>query len=314
MTSTYSQTVIDQTALLKELARSMGFSFAGVAHARRLDDEAQRLNTWLQAGMQGQMQYLERHFEKRIDPRELVPGAKSVVSLLYNYHTDKVQTDRDAPVLSKYAYGKDYHKVLKKRMKALMKVLEQHVGTVNGRCFVDSAPIMEREWARLAGLGWLGKNTLLINPRAGSYFFLAELIIDLELVPDEPIADHCGTCTRCIDACPTSAIAPEGYVLDARRCISYLTIELKDDIPNEYAGQMASRVFGCDICQDVCPWNRFSSRHEEPEFEPHDALMEMTAQQWHEMTQEVFDREFESSAVKRTGYHGLRRNLDFLKG
>jgi epoxyqueuosine reductase len=212
-----------------------------------------------------------------------------------------------------YAYGEDYHKVIRKKMKALLKDIRQELGEVNGRCFVDSGPVLERDWARRAGLGWIGKNTLLINPKAGSYFFLAEIICDLELAPDKPIEDHCGTCTRCIDACPTDAIAKEGYVLDARKCISYLTIELREEIPAEFKDKMENQVFGCDICQQVCPWNRFSTPHQEPAFEPKEEMLNMTAREWHEITSEVFDPLFKHSAVKRTKYSGLRRNLDFLE-
>src|SRR5690606_13307483 len=260
------------------------------------------------------MSYMENHFALRTDPTELVPGAKSVISLMYNYYTPKKQTDPSAPRISMYAYGEDYHKVIRKKLKFLFKSIREKFGDVKGRYFVDSGPVLERDWAKRAGIGWTGKNTLLIHPKAGSYFFLSEIIIDLELEPDSPIDDHCGTCTRCINACPTDAILEDGYVLDAGKCISYLTIELRDDtIPEAFAGKMENRVFGCDICQEVCPWNRFASPHEEPAFEPSDTLLEMRAEEWHAMTEETFDRLFEKSAVRRTRFQGLRRNLRFLK-
>ncbi len=256
---------------------------------------------------------MANHFDKRIDPRKLVDGAKTVVSLLYNYHTEDTQQDPDAPKISKYAYGKDYHFIIKRKLKDLIQFINEQIGEVTGRCFVDSAPVMEREWAKKSGLGWVGKNTLIIHPKKGSYFFLAELIIDLELTYDGPIKDHCGTCTRCIDACPTDAIKEDGYWLDASKCISYLTIELKESIPQEFKGKMENWAFGCDICQEVCPWNRFSKAHQESEFDPHPELLQMSKNDWQEMTQEVFSKVFQKSAVKRTKYAGLMRNVNFLK-
>lgn len=298
-------------SFLKHEAQRLGFSFVGIARAERMDTEARRLEEWLQQGFHGKMAYMENHFDKRIDPRELVPGARSVVSLAYNYFTEKKQEDLAAPKLSMYAYGEDYHHVVKDKLRALLAALREQAGGVQGRCFVDSAPVLERDWARRSGLGWVGKNTLLIHPRAGSYFFLAELIIDLELEPDGPMKDYCGTCRRCIDACPTQAISPEGYLLDASRCISYLTIELREAIPDEFAGKMDNWMFGCDVCQDVCPWNRFSKPHAEPAFEPQPGLLSMTRQDWQELTEEVFGRVFGRSAVKRAKYEGLRRNIGF---
>lgn len=300
------------TRLIKEEARRLGFSFCGVSKAGFLDDEARRLERWLQQGMHGQMGYMENHFDKRLDPTKLVEGAKSVVSFLYNYYTPKQQQHADAPKISKYAYHTDYHFVVKDKLKQLLQFITDTIGEVHGRAFVDSAPVMERAWAKKSGLGWTGKHTLLINKQRGSYFFLGELIIDLELEPDAPIKDYCGTCTACIDACPTEAITP--YWVDGSKCISYLTIELKDEIPAEFKGKMDNWAFGCDICQQVCPWNRFSQPHNEPEFEPHPDLMTMDARQWHEITEDVFKQLFKNSPVKRTGYKGLKRTLTFLKG
>ena len=299
--------------IIMEKAHALGFSFIGVSKAEFLAPQALQLQEWLDRGYHGEMQYMANHFDLRTDPTKLVPGAKSVISLLFNYHNPAGPTDPKAPKIAQYAYGKDYHHVLKKKLKTLLRFIHEEIGTVNGRCFVDSAPVMEREWARRAGLGWLGKNTLLIHPKAGSYFFLSEIILDLELPPDEPIRDHCGTCTRCIDACPTDAIDKNGYLLDASKCISYLTIELKNEIPPEFGGKMENWMFGCDICQQVCPWNRFSTPHDEPEFEPQPDLLSKTARDWQEITEEVFEEIFKQSAVKRTKYSGLKRNLAFLK-
>ena len=278
-----------------------------------MEEEARRLEAWLNKGMHGQMGYMANHFDKRTDPRKLVPGARSVISLMYNYFPDKEQQESEAPKIAKYAYGKDYHFVLKHKLKSLLYFIEEQIGQVQGRVFVDSAPVLERDWARRSGLGWMGKNTMLIHPRAGSYFFLAEVICDLELEYDGPIKDYCGTCRRCIDACPTDAISPEGYILDGSKCISYFTIELKEAIPEEYKGKFENWMFGCDICQEVCPWNRFSRPHSEPEFEPKPELLAMTKQEWEEITEEVFRELFRKSAVKRTRYEGLKRNIGFLK-
>ena len=298
---------------IKSLAHAKGFSFVGIAKAKELTEEAKSLERWLEQGHHGTMQYMENHFEKRIDPTKLVPGAKSVVSLMYNYYPTESTLDKVEPKLSKYAHGQDYHQIIKVKLRELIEEIRALVGAVDGRCFVDSAPVLERDWARHAGIGWKGKHTLLINPKAGSYFFLAELIIDLELEPDQPMRDYCGTCRKCIDACPTEAISKDGHIVDGSKCISYLTIELKDEIPTEFSGQMDGWMFGCDVCQDVCPWNRFSTGHSEPAFDPSEALNEMDGRDWQELTQEVFSKVFKKSAVKRTKFLGLQRNIAFLK-
>jgi epoxyqueuosine reductase len=299
---------------VKSLALKAGFAFVGIAKAERLNEEAKRLEEWLNQGKHGTMRWMENHFEKRVDPTKLVPGAKSVISLLYNYSPEDDTPSLEAPKISRYAYGQDYHKVIRHKLKDLVVELELLVGApIDGRVFVDSAPVMEREWAKRAGVGWTGKNTLLINPKAGSYFFLAEIISDLDLAPDTQIKDYCGTCTACIDACPTEAISPQGYIVDGSKCISYLTIELREAIPEEFAGRMEGWAFGCDICQEVCPWNRFSKPHHEPAFNAHPDLPKMNQREMTEMTEEVFRRVFQKSAVKRTKYAGLRRNIDFLE-
>ncbi len=303
----------EHTRWIKEEARRLGFSFVGISRAEHMDEEARRLEAWLNKGMHGRMGYMARHFDKRTDPRKLVPGARSVISLMYNYYTEKKQERPDAPKISRYAYGKDYHFVLKHKLKSLFHFIQEKIGKVEGRVFVDSAPVLERDWARRSGLGWTGKNTMLIHPRAGSYFFLAELILDLGLDYDGPIRDYCGDCRRCIDACPTDAISPEGYILDGSKCISYFTIELKESIPEEYRGKFENWMFGCDICQEVCPWNRFSRPHSEPEFEPHPDLLKMERRDWEEVTEDAFRELFRKSAVKRTKYEGLKRNIAFLK-
>ncbi|MAT56233.1 MAG: tRNA epoxyqueuosine(34) reductase QueG [Saprospirales bacterium] len=301
-------------AMIREEARRLGFDWVGFARVRKLEEEEDRLQEWLNRGLNGKMAYMANHFEMRLDPGKLVPGAKTVVVLMHNYFPKEKQKDPEAPRLARYAFGEDYHFVLKKKLKSLLRFINDEIGEVHGRCFTDSAPVMERQWAALAGLGWTGRNTLLIHPRAGSYYFLAELIIDLELPADEPIRDHCGTCRRCIDACPTEAIAESGYLLDASKCISYLTIELREAIPEEFRGKMQNWMFGCDVCQEVCPWNRFSRPHDEPAFFPKEELLEMKKSDWLELTEEVFKGLFRRSAVKRTGYSGLKRNLDFLYG
>ena len=301
------------THLLRKLAHEQGFALVGFSKAERLDEEAKQLEAWLGLRYQGKMGYLENHFEKRVDPTKLVPGAKSVISLLYNYHTSAKQQDPEAPKIATYAFGTDYHFVLKDKLKTILYRLQEEVGAIEGRCFVDSAPILERDWAKRSGLGWIGKNTLLINPKKGSYFFLAELILDLEIIPDGPIRNHCGTCRRCIDACPTDAISEKGYVMDGSRCISYLTIELKERIPEEFRQKMDQWMFGCDICQQVCPWNRFAQDHDEPLFEARSDLLEKSKQEWLELTEDVFRDLFRKSAVKRTKYSGLKRNIAFLQ-
>lgn len=296
-------------ALVKSIASELGFSFCGIAKAGYLEKEAPRLEEWLNRGYQGKMGYLENHFDKRLDPTKLVPGAKSVVSLVYNYFPSDNYSEK-APKIAKYAYGQDYHFVVKDKLKEFMSRIHEEIGEVDGRVFVDSAPVHERAWAAKSGLGWIGKNSLLLNREMGSFFFLAELIIDLELEPDGPMKDYCGSCTACQDACPTDAI-PEPYVVDGSRCISYLTIELKDEIPSEFKNKMEGWAFGCDICQDVCPWNRFSKPHSEPAFKPQ-GWEEFSKQEWQEMTKEVFQKVFKKSAVKRTKFEGLKRNLKFL--
>jgi len=298
------------THKVKNLARDLGFSYCGISKAEFLEEEAPKLEEWLKRGYQGKMGYLENHFEKKLDPRKLVPGAQSVISLVYNYYPKNVHQDEDKPKVAKYAYGEDYHFVVKDKLKTLLQKIREEAGEVEGRVFVDSAPVHERAWAAKSGLGWVGKNALLLNREMGSFFFLAELIIDLKLEPDGPIKDYCGTCTACQDACPTDAI-PEPYVVDGSRCISYLTIELKDEIPSEFKGKMENWVFGCDICQDVCPWNRFSKPHNEPRFEPQ-GWQNFSGQEWQEMTREVFQKVFKKSAVKRTKFEGLMRNLRFI--
>jgi len=287
--------------------------FCGIAKAGFLEEEAPRLEKWLANHMHGEMHYMENHFDKRLDPRLLVDGAKSVISLGLNYYTEKKQTDPNAPKISKYAYGIDYHYVIKDKLKELLHFINENIGEVSGRAFVDSAPVLDKAWAKKAGLGWVGKNANLINKKSGSFFFLAELIVDLELEYDiEPTADHCGTCTRCIDACPTDAIVAP-YIVDGSRCISYLTIELKDAIPDEFKGKMDNWMFGCDVCQNVCPWNRFSVLHTEQAFDPAVELLEMNKRDWNEITEDVFRKVFKDSPVKRTKFSGLKRNIDFLR-
>jgi len=301
------------TQKIKEEAQRLGFMACGVAKARYLEEEAPKLESWLNQNYQGEMAWLANHFDKRLDPGKLVPGAKSVISLIFNYYPGKVQEDPQAPKIAKYAYGEDYHFVLKRKLKDLVHFIQDEIGEIDGRVFVDSAPVMERKWAQEAGLGWQGKNTLLLNKKEGSFFFLAELILDLELEYDTAMqTDHCGTCTRCIDTCPTDAIL-QPNLLDASKCISYLTIELKDSIPNEFKDKMENWAFGCDICQDVCPWNRFSKPHQEEAFNPHPDLLSMSSGDWEDLSEEVFRELFRKSAVKRTKYLGLQRNLKFIR-
>lgn len=286
--------------------------YCGISKADFLEEEANRLDQWLKADYHGKMGYMANHFDKRLDPRLLVDDAKSVISLLLNYYPEKQQNE-DAPKLSKYAYGTDYHTVIKDKLKELLAFIQEEIGEVGGRVFVDSAPVMDKAWAKRSGLGWVGKNSNLIHPKHGSFFFVAELILDLELQPDGPIKDYCGTCTKCIDACPTEAIV-EPYVVDGSKCISYLTIELKDAIiPDEFKGKMDNWMFGCDICQDVCPWNRFSKPHTEPRFDPHEQLLKMNKADWDDLTEEIFRELFRNSAVKRTKFSGLKRNILFLE-
>ncbi len=337
-----SSTAHKYSRIIKEAASRHGFMGAGIARAEHMDEEAVRLEQWLKKDYHGEMSYMANHFDMRVDPTKLVPGAKSVISLLYNYYPGEweaeadpkakegllltthnsqltktssdaaMQPDEASLKISRYAYGEDYHKVVRRKLKALVNELKKEIGDFNARVFVDSAPVLERDWAKRSGQGWIGKNTLLIHPKKGSYFFLAEIILDVELEYDHPMRDHCGTCTKCIDACPTEAISPEGYVMDGSKCISYLTIELKSQIPASFKEQMEGWIYGCDICQEVCPWNRFSTPHAEPAFEMSDQLREMKREDWLEITEEVFDGLFSKSAVKRAGYAGLKRNIKFL--
>ena len=295
---------------IKEWAKELGFMSCGIAKADYLEEEAPRLENWLKQNMHGKMGYMENHFDKRLDPRLLVPDAKSVVSLSYNYYTD-LEQEETAPKLSKYAYGEDYHFVIKRKLKSLMQKIQENIGEVSGRCFVDSAPVLDKAWAAKSGLGWIGKHSNVLTKQAGSYYFISELIIDLNLEPDEPVQDHCGKCTACIDACPTGAII-QPYVVDGSKCISYFTIELKEGIPQEFKGKLDDWMFGCDVCQEVCPWNRFSQKHAEPAFEPHPDLLGMERGDWMELTQETFGTVFKKSAVKRTGFNGLNSTLRFL--
>lgn len=299
------------TEFIKAESRKQGFAYCGISKAEKLDAEAAQLEAWLQKGAHGAMHYMENHFEKRIDPSVLVPGAKSVISLVYNYYNAGKQQDSEAPKISMYAYGEDYHFVIKEKLQLLANALSEQAGDFSYRLFTDSAPVLEKAWAKRSGLGWQGKNTNLIHPKRGSYYFLAEIICDLELEYDGPIKDYCGTCTACIDACPTGALQP--YALDARRCISYLTIELRDAIPETFSTHMENWMFGCDICQQVCPWNRFSQPHSEPRFLPSEAMMAMRREEWESLSLETFNSLFKKSPVKRTKYTGLTRNIAFLK-
>ncbi len=295
---------------IKEEAKRLGFLSCGISKADFLEAEAPRLETWLNKNMHGEMRYMENHFDKRLDPRKLVDGSKSVVSLLLNYYPEQTQTEA-AFKLSKYAYGTDYHFVIKDKLKALLHFIQDEIGEVGGRAFVDSAPVLDKAWAAKSGLGWIGKHSNLLTQKVGSFYFIAELIIDLELTYDTAVTDHCGSCTACIDACPTQAITP--HVVDGSKCISYFTIELKENIPSQFKGKFDDWMFGCDVCQDVCPWNRFSKPHNEPLFNPHPELLEMTKADWEEITQETFSAVFKKSAVKRTKFTGLKRNINFLK-
>ncbi|MEY5048747.1 MAG: tRNA epoxyqueuosine(34) reductase QueG [Bacteroidota bacterium] len=300
------------TQLVKTEAKRLGFDFVGISKSTFLEEEAPRLENWLNQNMHGQMAYMANHFDKRLDPRLLVDGAKSVISLLLNYYpATENQLESDLKI-SKYAYGEDYHFVIKDKLKIFLETLNEQIGEIGGRVFVDSAPVMDKVWAKKSGLGWVGKNSNLINKQQGSFFFIAELIIDLELEYDGPVKDFCGTCTKCIDACPTDAIV-NPYVVDGSKCISYFTIELKEQIPQEVKGKFENWVFGCDICQDVCPWNRFSKPHRTPLFNANDNLKSLKEQKdWLEITEEVFSKTFSKSAVKRTKLAGLKRNIDFL--
>lgn len=296
--------------LIKVEAKRLGFLSCGVSKAEFLEEEAPRLESWLNKNMHGNMQYMENNFDKRLDPTLLVEGSKSVISLTYNYYTDKLQQDTNAPKISKYAYGIDYHFVIKEKLKQLLEFIKSDIGEVHGRAFVDSAPIMEKAWAKKSGLGWIGKNSNLITQRVGSFYFIAELIVDLDLEVDHAVTDHCGSCTACIDACPTEAIT-EPYQVDGSKCISYFTIELKDNIPSEFKGKFDHWMFGCDICQDVCPWNKFSKPNNEPLLKPHEDLSEYSKKDWIEMTDEVFKVVFKESPLKRAKFEGLKRNINY---
>ena len=296
---------------IKAEAKRLGFMSCGISKAAFLEEEAPRLEKWLNKQMHGEMSYMANHFDKRLDPTKLVEGSKSVVSLLLNYYPSE-QQNPESYKISKYAYGRDYHFVIKDKLKELLAAIQTEIGEVSGRAFVDSAPVLDNAWAAKSGLGWMGKHSNLLTKEVGSFYFIAELILDLELAYDSPTTDHCGTCTACIDACPTQAIV-EPYVVDGSKCISYFTIELKNEIPADFKGQFDDWMFGCDVCQDVCPWNRFSKPHQEPLFNPHPELLEMSKSDWEEITSNVFGSIFSKSAVKRTKFSGLKRNIDFLK-
>ncbi|MGB0881461.1 MAG: tRNA epoxyqueuosine(34) reductase QueG [Vicingaceae bacterium] len=299
------------THQIKTEASRLGFSFCGISKAGFLEDEAPRLENWLKNNMHGKMQYMENHFDKRLDPTKLVEGSKSVISLLFNYFPEEIQRN-DSFKISKYAYGEDYHFVIKHKLKDIVHFINDNIGEVDARVFTDSAPVLDRAWAKKSGLGWIGKNGMLINKQQGSFFFLAEIILDLDLEYDNPTTDYCGTCSACIDACPTDALLPN-KVVDGSKCISYFTIELKDEIlPKDVKGKFNDWAFGCDICQDVCPWNRFSLVHNEPRFKPNEKLLSYSKKEWTEITEEVFQEIFKKSPVKRTNFKGLKRNIDFL--
>jgi epoxyqueuosine reductase len=302
--STYSQ-------LIKAEAKRLGFLSCGISKAGFLEEEAPRLENWLNQNHHGEMKYMENHFDKRLNPTLLVDDAKSVISLLLNYYPSETQSS-DSYKISKYAYGEDYHFVIKEKLKELLQTIQTEIGEVSGRAFVDSAPVLDKAWAAKSGLGWIGKNSNLLTQQVGSFYFIAELVVDLDLEYDYATTDHCGTCTACIDACPTEAIVSP-YVVDGSKCISYFTIELKENIPQEMKGKMDDWIFGCDVCQDVCPWNRFSKSHNEPLFNPNPELLSMTKKDWEEITEETFKKVFKNSAVKRTKLDGLKRNIKFLK-
>ncbi len=305
--------IMDRSAhsrLIKAEAKRLGFLSCGISKAEFLEDEAPRLERWLHQNRHGEMGYMENHFDKRLDPTLLVPGAKSVISLLYNYYPSKTQ-EEDTYKISKYAYGEDYHDVIKRKLRLLLSVIQEEIGAVHGRVFVDSAPVLDKAWAARSGLGWIGKHSNLLTKEVGSYYFIAELILDLDLDYDYPVTNHCGTCTACIDACPTEAIV-QPYVVDGSKCISYYTIELKNEFPSDLTAPFEDWIFGCDICQDVCPWNRFAKPHAEPAFEPKPELLKNSRRDWEELTEEVFQQVFQKSAVKRTKFSGLQRNIAFV--
>jgi epoxyqueuosine reductase len=301
------------TAFVKQSATELGFDYCGIAKAKLLDEDAKRLERWLSKGFHGSMKYMENHFDKRVDPTKLVPDARSVITLLLNYFPAEKQNE-DSPRIAKYAWGKDYHEVIREKLNLFLYRLREKFGAIEGRGFVDSAPVLERSWANQSGLGWIGKNGNFIHPKAGSFYFIATLITDLELNYDSPFTkDYCGSCTRCIEACPTEAILPD-KVIDGSKCISYYTIELKELLMPEAAkGKMDNWLFGCDTCQDVCPWNRFSKPHQLREFKPLPEILEFSTSQWEEMTEESFKTIFKESPIKRSKYQGIRRNLRMIK-
>ena len=303
------------TQLIKSEAQRLGFLSCGISKAGFLEEEAPRLENYLNKQMHGQMSYMENHFDKRLNPTLLIDDAKSVISLLLNYYPQEIQSrsvGTDSYKISKYAYGQDYHFVIKEKLNELLHFIQTEIGEVSGRAFVDSAPVLDKAWAAKSGLGWIGKNSNLLTKQVGSFYFIAELIVDLDLEYDNATTDHCGSCTACIDACPTEAIVAP-YVVDGSKCISYFTIELKDNIPLEMKGKFDDWAFGCDVCQDVCPWNKFSKPHSEPLFNPNPEILSFTKNDWEEITEDTFKKVFKNSAVKRTEFKGLKRNIDFLK-
>ncbi|MGI8949988.1 MAG: tRNA epoxyqueuosine(34) reductase QueG [Chitinophagaceae bacterium] len=305
--------IFHDTTTIKKFAKQCGFDFCGIAKTEKLDDDARRLEQWLQNGMHGTMHYMEKYFEERIDPKKLVPDAKSVITLLLNYFPLQAQ-NADAPKVSKYAYGKDYHEVIKEKLNIFLQLMNENIGEIHGRGFVDSAPVLERSWAVKSGLGWIGKNGNLITKQFGSFFFIATLIVDIELQYDDIFAkDYCGSCRKCIEACPTNAIL-ENKIINGSKCISYFTIELKDTlIPDEQKGKFQNWMFGCDICQDVCPWNRFSKPNDEINFSPIPEILNLSTKQWEELSEESFKKIFKNSPLKRSKYNGIQRNLKFIQ-
>ncbi|CAM3539400.1 iron-sulfur cluster binding protein [Flavobacterium saliperosum S13] len=299
------------TQMIKSEAQRLGFLSCGISKAGFLEEEAPRLEHWLKQNYHGEMSFMESYFDKRLDPTLLVEDSKSVISLLLNYYPPELQTEGTYKI-SKYAYGKDYHNVIKKKVKKLLNYIKAEIGEVSGRAFVDFAPVMDKAWAAKSGLGWIGKNSNLLTQKVGSFYFIAELIVDLELDYDHATTDHCGSCTACLDACPTEAIVAP-YVVDGSKCISYYTIELQDNLPTEMKGKFDDWMFGCDVCQDVCPWNKFSKAHSEPLFTPYPELLSYTKKDWEEITQETFEKVFTNSPLKRAKITGLKRNIDFLK-
>ena len=302
-------TKTQNTTFIKAQAKQLGFMSCGISKASFLEQEAPRLEHWLNTNQNGQMSYMENHFDKRLDPTLLVKDSKSVISLVLNYYPEKLQVDGTFKV-SKYAYGQDYHTVIKEKLKELLAAIQDNIGAVSGRAFVDSAPVLDKAWAAKSGLGWIGKNSNLITKQVGSFYFIAELIVDLELDYDNPTTNHCGSCTACIDACPTQAIESQ-YVVNGSKCISYFTIELKEKIPAEFQGKLDDWIFGCDVCQDVCPWNKFSKPHAEPLFAAKPEILEFSKKDWLEITEETFNVLFKDSPLKRSKFNGLKRNIDF---